>query len=39
MRLGFVMGMADFVTVRDAIALARARWCGERDDRIIYTML
>ena len=24
-RLGFVMGMADFVTLRDAIALARAR--------------
>lgn len=23
--LGFVMGMADFVTVREAIALARAR--------------
>jgi hypothetical protein len=23
--LGFVMGIADFVTVRDAIALARAR--------------
>jgi hypothetical protein len=35
-RFGFVMGMADFVTVREAIALARARWCGERDDRIIF---
>lgn len=30
-RLGFVMGIADFATVREAIALARARWCGERD--------
>lgn len=35
-RLGFVMGIADFATVREAIALARARWCGERDWRIIY---
>jgi hypothetical protein len=25
LRLGFVIGMADLVTVRDAIALARAR--------------
>jgi len=30
-RLGFVIGIADFATVREAIALARARWCGERD--------
>ena len=35
-RLGFVIGIADFATVREAIALARARWCGERDWRIIY---
>lgn len=34
-RLGLVMGMADLVTVREAIALARARWCGDRDERII----
>lgn len=34
-RLGFVMGIADFVTVREAIALVRARWCGERAERII----
>lgn len=33
--LGFVIGMADFCTVRAAIALALARWCGERDARII----
>lgn len=30
-RFGFVIGIADFVTVREAMALARARWCGERD--------
>ena len=30
-RLGFVIGIADFAIVREAIALARARWCGERD--------
>lgn len=30
-RLGFVIGIADFATVREAIALARARWCVERD--------
>lgn len=35
-RLGFVIGIADFATVREAMALARARWCGERDWRIIY---
>jgi hypothetical protein len=34
-RLGLVIGMADLVTVREAIALARARWCGDRDERII----
>ena len=34
-RLGFVIGIADFVTVREAMALARARWCGEREDRTI----
>lgn len=34
-RLGLVMGMADLVMVREAIALARARWCGDRDERII----
>lgn len=33
--LGLVMVMADLVTVRDAIALARARWWGDRDARII----
>lgn len=30
-RLGFVIGIADFAIVREAMALARARWCGERD--------
>ena len=35
-RLGFVIGIADFATDREAMALARARWCGERDWRIIY---
>lgn len=25
-RLGFVIGIADLVTVREAMALARARW-------------
>lgn len=35
-RLGFVIGIADFAIVRVAIALARARWCGERDWRTIY---
>ena len=34
--LGFVIGIADFAIVREAIALARARWCGARDCRIIY---
>lgn len=34
-RFGLVIGMADLVTVREAMALARARWCGERDERII----
>ena len=33
--LGFVMGIADFCTVLEAIALARARWCGDLDARII----
>lgn len=32
---GFVMRIADLVTEREAIALARALWCGERDDLII----
>ena len=35
-RLGFVIGIADFAIVREAIALARARWWGERDWRIIF---
>lgn len=35
MVLGLVIGMADLCTVRDAIALALARWCGERAERII----
>lgn len=34
-RFGFVIGIADLVTVREAMALARALWCGERDDLII----
>ena len=38
-RLGFVMGIADFATVREAIALVRARWCGERADRIICKLM
>jgi hypothetical protein len=33
--LGFVIVMADLVTPLEAIALARARWCGERDVRIV----
>ena len=33
--LGLVMGIADLVTVRDAIALARALWCRPRDALII----
>ena len=33
--LGLVIGMADFATVRDAMALARARWWGEREERTI----
>lgn len=33
--LGFVMGIADFCTVLEAIALARARWCGDLEARII----
>jgi len=37
--LGFVMGIADFVTVREAIALVRARWCGERAERIICKLM
>lgn len=32
---GFWIGMADFCTVRAAIALALARWCGDREARII----
>ena len=32
MILGLVIGVADFVIVREAIALARARRCGERDE-------
>lgn len=32
---GFVMVIADFATDRAAIALALARWWGERDERTI----
>lgn len=32
---GFVIVIADLVTPLDAIALARARWCGDRDVRIV----
>jgi len=35
MRLGLVIGMADLVTVREAMALARALWWGEREARTI----
>ena len=33
--LGFVMGIAAFWTVRAAMALALARWCGDLEARII----
>ena len=33
-RLGFVIGIADFATVRDAIAFALALWWGDRDARL-----
>lgn len=32
---GFVIVIADFVTPLEAIALARARWCGDREVRIV----